>query len=142
MDACILYSAARSHTGGSARIILEAKARGIMLVSSRTAFDEAKRSILEDLSPEALNWLIARVKEAPEVWDLVEEITAEEISRWRPVTVEKDLHVLAGAVKGQADVLVTLDRKHLLKAGVRAAFPGKIMDTREFWRAIREETER
>lgn len=138
LDACVLYAAIGSHKGGSAKIILEAKERGFTLVSTNIAFEETKKNVSRKLPPGALNWLIDRVKEAPDVWDFVEIISEDDVSQWRAVTVEKDLHVLAGAVRGVADVLVTLDQKHLLKEKVREAFPIPIMDTKEFWKAIRE----
>ena len=49
------------------------------------------------------------------------------------LTVLKDLHVLAAAVVGQADVLITFDKEHLDTPDVKAAFPIPVMNTTEFW---------
>jgi len=39
---------------------------------------------------------------------------------------------LAGAIKGKADFLITLDKKHILKPTVQAAFPIPILSPGDF----------
>lgn len=138
LDACILYPAIRSPGGGSAKILLEAKVRGFTLLVTQMVLEETKKNVSKDLGKNALDWLYNLIKSHPEQWDLIDDPSEQEIGQWKNVTVQKDLHVLAGAIKGKADILVTLDRQHLLKPSVREAFPIPIMDTKEFWKAIRE----
>jgi predicted nucleic acid-binding protein len=48
------------------------------------------------------------------------------------LVAEKDCHVLAGAYKAQADVLVSLDKRHILTAKVMKGFPIPVKDTSSF----------
>lgn len=50
----------------------------------------------------------------------------------RRIVAEKDAHVLAAALKGHVDALLTLDRKHLLTPAVRAASPVLIQTPGDF----------
>ncbi len=66
--------------------------------------------------------------------------TPEEIVTCEPVVGEKDAHVLAAALKSGADILLTLDRKHLLTKQARAAVAGlNIVTPGEFLRMLLEE---
>jgi predicted nucleic acid-binding protein len=71
------------------------------------------------------NW----VEQAPSPMD-------EELVRWASVTAEKDCHVLAAALAAGVDVLVTLDKKHLLTDAVRSAFPIPVRTPGEFLQAL------
>ncbi len=44
----------------------------------------------------------------------IDFINEDEFERFKQMTADKDIHVLAGAAKAKADYLVTLDKKHLL----------------------------
>lgn len=136
LDACVVYSAGRSPGGGSARILIESRERGLTLLFTMEILSETKRHIIEDLGKDAFTNLISLLRQSSR--ELVSNPSQKEKKTFEGITVEKDLHVLAGAVKGKADVLVTLDRKHLLKEKVREAFPIPIMNTKEFWKAVRE----
>jgi len=48
--------------------------------------------------------------------EIVENPSSEEEEPWREITVEKDLHVLAGAMKANAHYLISLDKKLIVNA--------------------------
>ncbi len=136
LDATCWMAAAGSETGGSSAIILLAQTLLLVLVGSRMVLQEAERNIQAKMTPTALQrfyLLLAAVK-----LELCEPTTPEEEEQWAELTAEKDRHVLAAALKSKADVLVTLDRKHILTDGVRTGFPIPVQDTREFLTAFRE----
>jgi predicted nucleic acid-binding protein len=136
LDACCLYAAGRSIDGGSAKIIRSSHDKNFTILLTMMVITEAKRKLIKHLGEETFTGLISMIRNASR--ELISEPSQDEMKPFERITVEKDLHVLAGAIKGNADVLVTLDRKHLLKAAVRTAFPIPIMDTKEFWKAIKE----
>lgn len=141
VDACCLYPAIRSPGGGSAKIILDAKEYGFVILLTPMVLEETKVHVIKDLGKKAFAWLTNILKSSPDQWELIEDPTPAELKRWKKTTVKKDIHVLAGAIKGKADVLVTLDRQHLLKDDVRKSFPIPIMDTKKFWKTIKEGSE-
>ncbi len=64
----------------------------------------------------------------------IEEIPLPEksdLKRWFGLTAEKDTPVLASALSGKADVLVTGDKRHLLKSK-NADLPFEILSPAEF----------
>jgi predicted nucleic acid-binding protein len=54
-----------------------------------------------------------------------------DLKRWFGLTAEKDTPVLASALSGKADVLVTGDKRHLLKSK-NADLPFEILSPAEF----------
>lgn len=69
---------------------------------------------------------------------MVDPASTEEEAIWENIVPGKDCHVLAGAHKAQADVLITLDRQHILVARVRESFPIPIQGTTEFFLGFSE----
>ena len=136
LDSCCLYAAGRSPGGGSAKIILSSRELGFTIILTPTTIFEAKNNLIKHLGEEAFTGLVSMFKSASS--ELIANPSQKEMDAFENITVEKDLHVLAGAIKGKADILVTLDRKHLLNPKVKKAFSIPTMDTREFWQAFRE----
>jgi putative PIN family toxin of toxin-antitoxin system len=130
LDATCWVAAAGSPAGGSAAIILLAQAFLLVLVTSRSVLQEAERNIRNKMGDAALErfYLLLDTTEI----EISEQTTAEEEQIWAAFTADKDRHVLAAALKAKADVLVTLDRKHVLTEDVRANFPIPVQDTKEF----------
>ena len=124
-------AAAGSLTGGSALIIKLALQGRFEIASSSLLLEEAKRNIEDHFGPAALSRHLADVA-ALEI-HMVEDASLTEEEERDGVVPPKDRHVLAGAIKAKADVLVTLDRKHLLTDAVRHSFPVRVMDTRTFF---------
>lgn len=130
LDATCWVAAAGSEAGGSSAIILLAQGFLLALVTSRTVLQEAERNIQSKMGAPALErfYFLLNTTEI----EISEQTTAEEEQRWAAFTADKDRHVLAAALKANADVLVTLDRKHVLTEIVRANFPIPVQDTKEF----------
>ena len=135
LDATCWVAAAGSPAGGSAEIVRQAQAGKLRLVTTLRVLEEAERNIHRAFDPAALLRFYAWLGSLP--LEVVDPTTPAEEAQWQEVTVDKDRHVLAGALKAHADVLVTLDRKHLLTAAVLARCPIPVQDTRQFFQAWR-----
>ncbi len=130
IDASVFIAAAASATGGSATV-LELGRRGLVrLFGSKLVLIEAERNIREKLSPDVMLRFYSQIGTTD--LKLVKPASDHEIAAARQIVAEKDAHVLATAVKGRVDVLLTLDRKHLLTAAVRRASPVRIQTPGEF----------
>jgi predicted nucleic acid-binding protein len=130
-------AAAGSEAGGSSAIISLAQAFLLVLVVSQAVLQEAERNIRAKMGRQALQRFHSLLA-ATEI-EMGEPTTVEEEDQWAQYTAGKDRHVLAAALKEKADVLVTLDRKHLLTEVVRANFPIPVQDTKEFLTEFRLE---
>lgn len=131
LDASVFIAAAGSPTGGSA-LIVEVCRRGLArAVSSRLVLLEAERNIRRKLGQEALLRFYQTI--AGLDLDLVDAPTPQEIALMSRVIHPKDAHVLAAALKGGVDVLLTLDRTHFASPPVlQADLPFQIMTPGEF----------
>ena len=136
LDATCWIAAAGSAAGGSSAIILLAQELLLVLLTSQAVLTEAERNIRAKMPPAALQRFYALL-DTTQI-EVSEPTTREEEERWAEVTVEKDRHVLAAALKTKADVLVSLDQRHLLNATVQAAFPLPVQDTKEFLTSFRD----
>ena len=68
-------------------------------------------------------------------WEILPVPQEEELQKYASFTDPKDLHVLAAAVEGGSEFLLTLDRKHILaadKAVQEANFPIRILRPGDF----------
>jgi predicted nucleic acid-binding protein len=138
LDATCWVAAAGSPAGGSAEIVRQAQAGKLRLVTTLRVLEEAERNIHRAFELSALLRFYAWLGSLP--LEMVDPTTPAEEAAWQKVTVEKDWHVLAGAVKAHADALVTLDRKHLLTPVVLDRCPIPVQDTRQFFQAWRAST--
>lgn len=130
IDACVLVSAANSPDGGSARLLQIAEEGAIRLVATRLVLHEAKTNIIDLLGRPVWPWFHRII--SPLRLSLADPSTSKEKAEWAKITSIKDAHVLAGAIKGKADFLITLDKKHILKPPVQAAFPIPILSPGDF----------
>lgn len=139
LDASCWVAAAGSPAGGSSLILKLARAGHVRVVASSRVLQEAEHNIRTKMGEEPL-LRYYRLLGSVEL-DLVSPVTAEEEVKWSDLVAPKDAHVLAGAAKAKADVLVSLDRRHILTERVRQGFPIPVQDTGEFLRGIVEQTE-
>jgi predicted nucleic acid-binding protein len=137
LDATCWMAAAGSPTGGSAEILKLGRLGRLGIVATQRVLREAEKNIGEEWGAEGLERFHRDVADLD--LELIDEPTSAEEARWQTVTVPKDCHVLAGACKAGVDMLVTLDRKHLLTERVAAQFPLPVMDTRQFFAALTSE---
>ena len=133
LDASVFIAAAGSDTGASALTLALGRQGHATPLASRRVLLEAERNIRIKLGSEAL----LRFYEAIAATDLVvvESPTPEEIAAHHHIIDPKDAHVLAAALKGAADVLLTLDRRHFMTPAVQGAgLPFLIMTPGEWLR--------
>jgi putative PIN family toxin of toxin-antitoxin system len=130
IDASVFIAAAGSPTGGSAAVLELGRQGQVLLLASKIVLVEAERNIRQKLSSKKLLRLYEYIGTLP--LQVVAAATEEEIAKAAEVVAEKDAHVLAVALRGRADVLLTLDRMHLLAPAVRAASPVVIQTPGEF----------
>jgi len=130
LDACVLVSAANSPEGGSARILQIAAEGKVKLLATRRVMHESKDNIIDLLGRPLWSRFVRTI--GPLRLSLADSPTKAEKAEWSKVTHEKDAHVLAGAIKAKADILISLDRRHILKPSVQEAFPIPIMSPGDF----------
>lgn len=130
LDTCVLVTAANSPNGGGARLLQIAGEGQIRLVSTRLVLHEAKTNIMDLLGRPLWPWF-CRILD-PLHLSLVDSPTAKEKADWASITAPKDTHILAGAIKGKVDILVSLDKRHILNPTVQKAFPIPIMSPGDF----------
>ena len=117
-------------------IIRLSQAGFVKIVATRRILLEAERNVGEKMGEEALSRLYRLFLEAD--MELVEETSEADELMWEDLAPRKDLHVLAGAYKGRADVLVSLDRRHILTERVKNGFPIPVRSPGEFLKEIAE----
>jgi len=80
---------------------------------------EAEKNIREKLPKEALLRFYRGLGTLPLI--IQEPAKSEDIDAYADLIDEKDVHVLAAAVRSGADWLLTLDRKHFMTTKVKRA---------------------
>lgn len=117
LDANVYFSAARSPQGGSSAICDLARAKKLVLYTTRDILHEAERNI--------------RLKEPVSTrlrfYELLTTLNAKIVAidkqkaqlRFAKIINNKDTHVLEGARVSKADFLVTLDKKHFQNENVK-----------------------
>jgi predicted nucleic acid-binding protein len=135
LDATCWVAAAASPSGGSAEILRLAQAGSLRIITTPLVLAEAERNIRAKLPPEAMSrFLVDVLQTGIEVGSTPVQT---DLDRWLHLVAEKDAHVLAGAYMTRADVLVTLDRRHILTSAVREGYPIAVQDTHEFFATLR-----
>lgn len=92
----------------------------IVLILSTIVVEETRRNLL-DTVPQAVDYFIKFLESIP--FEYVRPDWHEIIEAANYVTM-KDAPIVAAATKAQADLLVTLDKKHLLGKPDLAAYTG------------------
>ncbi|NPV08231.1 MAG: PIN domain-containing protein [Anaerolineae bacterium] len=111
LDASAIFAAAYSPTGAARELFALALRGQVQLLVNRGVLAEVERN-LSRKAPEALTHfqLLMELIE-PEILPDPEPQVLREIMAF---VVAKDAIVIAGAVSGKADYLVTFDRRHLI----------------------------
>lgn len=137
-DASVFIAAAGSPNGGSALTLALCRQGQTRAKSSRLVLMETERNIRAKLGRDAL---LRFYKELASLdLQLIAALAPQEIAAYCQIIDPKDAHVLAAAVKGKVDVLLTLDRKHFLSPAVlQAGLPFLIMTPGDFLRGLVKE---
>jgi predicted nucleic acid-binding protein len=106
----VLFSAAYSSRGHARDLIIMAAREEVILVVSPLVLEETRRNLGES-APETVGLFDLLVQTIP--FEIVQP-TKEEVLEAARVVVLKDAPILAAAKTSRVDLLVTLDRKHLL----------------------------
>lgn len=136
-DATCWVAAAGNPKGGSAEILKLGRLGKLVIITTQRVLKEAEKNISANWGADELECFYRDVADLD--LEFVDDPSAAEEARWQGITVDKDCHVLASAYKAGADVLVTLDRKHLLTATVVSQFPLPVVDTKQFFAALTSE---
>lgn len=112
IDASVLITGLNSPQGGSAVILELIKKRKIKGFVSSLIIKEACRNFAKKFPKiNQSEWIKFIAKSNLEKIEIKNE---NDIRRFQSLTVEKDIHVLAGAFLSSANYLISLDKKHLL----------------------------
>jgi putative PIN family toxin of toxin-antitoxin system len=118
-DSSVLIAGILSPKGGSGLIIKACLVGGFMLLASQAVFIEVERNLTENFSKKTtghFNYLIAAI-----AWTIVPIPSEKLIYHYSKIINEKDAHVLAAAIAGESDFLLTLDRKHFMAPSLKMA---------------------
>ena len=129
MDASVWVAAAGSEFGGSAEILGFGTIRKCTILASPRVLQEAEGAISKKFGQDALARYYQLLADAGVV--RVDNSTADENVVWQRIITEKDRHVLAAAFRAEADIVVTLDKQHLLTNRVRYGFPILVLNTKQ-----------
>ena len=134
-DTSVLFSAIYSQTGGSYQICRLVKKGEIEGYTTETVIKELQNNILKfsQKTKKNLESFIANHK-----FIVRSEITERETRPYLKIIVDKDAHVLAGAILANANFLLSLDKKHVLTKRVKKhLLPIRIFSPKQFWQALK-----
>ena len=110
IDSSVLFSAAYSPRGNARRIILMSIRKELTAVISQLVITETERNFIEKV-PEKLHFLETIIDNIP--FEFVRPTKRQVIAAAKHSAL-KDAPIVAAAKRAQVDLLVTLDKKHLL----------------------------
>ncbi len=110
IDSSVLFSADYSPRGNARNIILMAARKELTAVISKLVIDETNRNMIEK-APEKAHLLETIIDNVP--FEITRP-TKREVLAAAKHTELKDAPIIAAAKKAKVDLVVTLDKKHLL----------------------------
>lgn len=132
-DASVLVAGAHSPGGGSALLLEACKLGGFTAQSTFLVILEALHTLERDFPQRSQNRFTEYLGEIN--WELLPVPSEEELQKYVSLIDPKDLHVLAAAVEGDSEFLLTLDRRHILAAAEaveKANIPIRILKPGDF----------
>lgn len=115
LDANIFFSAVRSEMGGSYFVIELAKQNRIHVATVAHALAEAERNISRKIGAAALAHHYENIRRIAPTMQSLEQVPIVLEHLLRSSMPEKDIPILLGALLSEATILLTLDKKHLLR---------------------------
>ena len=130
-DASVLVAAAKSPHGGSSKCLDICKGRKFQAITTSLVADiEAEPTIKSKFSHNELHRFNQEIM--PNL-NLVKSPGRNEITEYAQLIDRKDAHVLAGAIRSKANILLTLDRKHFKTPTLKnIKLPVAILSPKEF----------
>lgn len=115
LDASVILAALGSKTGGSMVVLKLAKEEKLQAVVSATIIEEVMRNATKTNSSAAdVDRLIVSHK-----LKVVSAPAPENVDKYIGQTGQKDAHAIASAIESKADLVITLDKKHLLSGKLK-----------------------
>ncbi len=136
LDASVLFSATYSDVGGSRELVRQAIRGTFQPVTCAYVLEEAQRNI-EKTAPDLVELHGFIASSLSDYMQVVEDPESALVREVEIYVVPKDAPVVAAALAAQADYLVTLDRKHLLKESVRQRSGLNILTPGDFLKELR-----
>jgi len=119
IDASAWVAASASPSGGSALVLEVCRGKRYSAVCTQRVLMEAQTNIRHKLPQAALVRFYELLASIP--IEMLPEVEGEQERLAERIVVAKDVRVLAAAIEGAVDFLITLDRKHLANETVREA---------------------
>lgn len=134
LDANIYIAALASPSGPSGRLIKRAVENQFTIVTANFLLLEVERNLKKKL-PESLPYFyedISRIN-----FEFISKIKPEVVNKYEQIINYKpDSLVLAACFQSRSKILVTLDKKHLLKDEVRNSVPFEIIRPENILRKV------
>ena len=131
IDTSVLIAGVSSVTGASAAVLDLCEAEVLQMVVSRQVLVEADRNFSAKL-PNLVIQFRRFIQNLAIL--MVEDPPAKSVERAASLIHRKDAPILAAAMESEADYLITLDKKHLLKQKVRRNIPIEVCTPADFLR--------
>ncbi|MBI2620774.1 putative toxin-antitoxin system toxin component, PIN family [candidate division WWE3 bacterium] len=136
LDASVILSGLASPTGGSGKVLEAAKQQKLKLLTTPLVVEEVTRHLDKlKITPDKLHHLLS--SKTVRLLTNPNEETIEKFSRFCWDT--DDAHVLAGAAISGADVLLSLDKKHILTTSIiKILRPMAVKSPKSFWKGLQK----
>lgn len=135
IDASVFIAASASQQGGSSALFRIGQKGLFTLVTTQLILIESELNIKAKLSREALLNFYKLIAKTPFI--LQPPVTLAEKIKYYDIIHQKDAHVLAAALQGNCDYLITLDRKHFMTTKIQQTnFPIKILTPGDFLKSL------
>lgn len=125
-----------SPKGGSGKVLEAAKRKKLTLLTTPLVVEEvARHGDKLSIEPDKLHRLLS-----DNIVRLLGNPNEETIEKFRRIVKDPDdAHVLAGAAISGADILLSLDKKHILEPNAEKALrPMAVKSPRSFWRGLQK----
>jgi predicted nucleic acid-binding protein len=136
-DASVLVAGAHSAQGGSGLLLEACRLRGFVAQATFLVVLEAFHALERNFPPASMARFRTHLAEIE--WDILPVPPEEILLKYADFIDAKDLHVLAAAIVGGSDFLLTLDRRHILAAAPAvedAHIPIRILTPGDFIRQV------
>lgn len=134
LDSSVVLSGLASTDGGSGKILYAGGKNKLKLVATKLVIKEVighldKLGIAPDKLTKLLDGNTINVINSP---------IPEAINKFTKAASDiNDAHILAGAVLAKADILISLDKKHILsRNAVKILKPIQVLSPKQFWKRI------
>jgi len=134
LDTSALIAGIVSTSGAARELLRLCEARVIEPLVSRQVLTEADRNLSEKLPALVPDYCHLIRQMSPSV---LEDPSRKEVAQAARVIHHKDAPILAAAIRGKADYLITWNTRHFHRASVRRAVRFKIVTPGEFLEEFR-----